>query len=115
MSIVPMNQGKDLFSPEQFRNDLNKSKQYAKQAIDRGVAGALNMTEIAFVPGQDSYMLGAKGYPDSNWETALARILDKTIGRGNNVGTQVYSDDQSGNPNGVAVPKSENTVDAKGV
>jgi hypothetical protein len=111
MSIMPMGQGKDQFSPEKYKRDLNKGKQYAAKAINSGIAGAFDIAGMA-LPGPDNYT-GHKDDISPDPVTAIVRFLYNLgiFGKENRVGTQVYSTDQPGSPGGTAVPKG--TVDVK--
>jgi hypothetical protein len=97
MSIMPMNQGSkmDATSTDKFRKEKNASKNDLSKAINGGIAGAINMADIACVPGDQSYELASSGYPDSDPTTAIARMLDKMIKGGTQHSVDVFMHDKS--------------------
>jgi hypothetical protein len=128
MSIMPMNQGSkmDATSTDKYRKEKNASKNDLSKAINGGIAGAINMVDIACVPGEQSYELADSGMPDSDPTTAIARMLDKMIKGANQHSVDVFMPDKSAEPGtkNTPIPQSGGTavqsdpipsIDVKGV
>ena len=128
MSIMVGNQGSkmDATSTDKYRKDKNASKNDLSKAINGGIAGAINMVDIACVPGEQSYELANSGLPDSDPTTAIARMLDKMIKGANQHSVDVFMPDKSAEPStkNTPIPQSGGagtqtapipSVDLKGV